>query len=78
MTAVLHSALAVAVLRGDDRMNLTYFVASILTALTPVVILGVIGWFAYRSYRKGRARGKGEGGDAPGDEQPPDDWRYRG
>jgi hypothetical protein len=58
---------------GDDRLNLSYFFASVLTALTPVIILAAIGWFVYRAYRKG-ARSGGQEGDAPR----PDEWKYKG
>ncbi|MGH7751811.1 MAG: hypothetical protein ACREN5_03260 [Gemmatimonadales bacterium] len=67
----------------DDRLNLSYFVASVLTALTPVIILAAIGWFVFRAYRKG-ARSGGEGGSGKGEGEGgaggerPDEWRYRG
>jgi len=53
-------------LHGDDpRMQFVYFVASILLALTPVIVLGTIGVLVVRKIWKDRhqdgAQGAGSG-----------------
>jgi len=75
-----HSALLLQ--HADDRLNLSYFFASVLTALTPVIILAAIGWFVWRAYRKGARSGgqEGDGGRGTGEGEAPraDEWRYKG
>lgn len=49
---------ALLLLHGDDpRLDLVYFVASVMLALTPVIVLGTIGVLVLRRIWKERHQG---------------------
>ena len=55
---------ALLLLHGDDpAMEFVYFIASVLLALTPLIVLGTIGGLVLRKIWKER-RGKTAGGTA--------------
>ncbi|HXF96149.1 MAG TPA: hypothetical protein VNI61_08625 [Gemmatimonadales bacterium] len=56
------SALLSVLLHGDDRMNLAYFWASVLTALLPVAAFVALGVLAVKGYFNRKVP---DGGGAP-------------